>query len=38
MSENQNFGLAPYFQGQVQLILTEASFYNPCFDESHNRR
>ena len=31
-----NFGLAPYFQEFIQLILTDASFYVPCFDEGHN--
>ena len=31
-----NFALAPYFQEFIQLILTDASFYVPCFDESHN--
>ena len=31
-----NFGLAPYFQELLPLILTEASFYVPYFDESHN--
>ena len=31
-----NFGLTPYFQELLQLILTDASFYVPCFDESHN--
>lgn len=31
-----NFGLAPYFQELLQVILTDASFYVPSIDESHN--
>ena len=31
-----NFGLTPYFQELLQLILTDALFYVSCFDESHN--
>ena len=31
-----NFSLAPYFQEINQIILTDASFYVSCFDETHN--
>ena len=31
-----SFDLAPYFQELLQVILTDASFYVTCFNESHN--
>ena len=31
-----NVDLAPYFQELLQVILTDASFYITCFNESHN--